>query len=210
MTYLTGTTSLGTEISINRSFLDADLRITTGDVEYHQFCGYGGGVKCVYPGLADAAAIRANHSRMDLPGTGPGSVDGNPVRREIDEVGRMARVNFNISIAMDAEHRIVAVRAGDPDLSFRQACRFIDKMYAVEVPRRADIRRTSICTSRRRPSKRRPGSLSREETCWSRPAARKVIDSARLPDLPPTGPVGLQHHGDPVQFRKMFIKPLDL
>jgi len=27
----------------------------------------------------------------------------------------------------------VAVCAGDPDLSFRQACRFIDKMYVVDV-----------------------------------------------------------------------------
>lgn len=134
-----GTTSLGTAISVNRSFMDADLRITTGDVEYHQFCGYGGGVKCVYPGLADAAAIRTNHSRMDLPGTGPGRIDGNPVREEINEVGRMARVDFNLSVAMDAEHRIVAVRAGDPDASFRQACRFVDDMYAVDVPRRADL-----------------------------------------------------------------------
>ncbi len=134
-----GTTSLGTEISVNRSFLEADLKVTTGDVEYHQFCGYGGGVKCVYPGLADAAAIRMNHSRMDLPGTGPGSIDGNPVREEINEVGRMAGVDFNVSVAMDAEHRIVAVRAGDPDLSFRQACRFIDEMYLIELPRRADL-----------------------------------------------------------------------
>jgi len=134
-----GATSLGTEISLNRSFLEADLRITTGDVEYHQFCGYGGGVKCVYPGLADAAAIRANHARMDLPGTGPGRLDGNPVRREIEEVGRMAEVRFNVSVALDAEHRLVAVRAGDPHLSFRAACRFIDEMYAVEVPRRADL-----------------------------------------------------------------------
>ncbi len=134
-----GTTSLGTEISVNRSFMEADLKITTGDVEYHQFCGYGGGVKCVYPGLADAAAIRANHSRMDLPGTGPGRIDGNPVREEVNEVGRMANVDFNVSVAMDAEHRIVAVRAGDPDLSFRQACLFVDEMYAVDVPRRADL-----------------------------------------------------------------------
>ncbi len=36
----------------------------------------------------------------------------------------------------------------------------------------------------------------------------KVIDAARLPDLPLTGPIGLQHHGDPVQFRQIFIKPL--
>ena len=134
-----GTTTLGTAISVNRSFMEADLRITTGDVEYHQFCGYGGGVKCIYPGLADAAAIRTNHSRMDLPGTGPGRIDGNPVREEINEVGRMARVDFNLSVAMDAQHRIVAVRAGDPDASFRQACRFVDEMYAVDVPQRADL-----------------------------------------------------------------------
>jgi len=134
-----GTTSLGTEISVNRSFMEADFRITTGDVEYHQFCGYGGGAKCVYPGLADAAAIRTNHSRMDLPGTGPGRIDGNPVREEINEVGRMAKIGFNVSVAMDESHRIVAVRAGDPDQSFRQACQFVDEMYVVEVPRRADL-----------------------------------------------------------------------
>ncbi len=134
-----GTTSLGTEISLNRAFMKADLRIITGDVEYHQFCGYGGGAKCVYPGMADAVAIRANHSRMDLPGTGPGRLDGNPVREEVDEVGRMAQVDFGVSVAMDASHRIIAARAGDPDLAFREASRFVDEMYSIEVPCRADL-----------------------------------------------------------------------
>jgi hypothetical protein len=35
-----------------------------------------------------------------------------------------------------------------------------------------------------------------------------VVDVA-LPDLPATGPIGLQHHGDPVQFRRIFVKRLD-
>jgi nickel-dependent lactate racemase len=134
-----GNTTPGTAVSINRSFMEADLKITTGDVEYHQFVGYGGGVKCVFPGLADAEAIQANHARMSLPGTGAGRIDGNPARGEIDEVGRMAGVDFNLSVIMDAEHRIVAARAGDPDRSFRQACELIDRMYEVEVPRRAEL-----------------------------------------------------------------------
>ncbi len=134
-----GRTSLGTELSINRTFLEAQLKITTGDVEYHQFCGYGGGAKCVYPGLADAAAIRANHSRMDLPGTVAGRIEGNPVREEIDEAGRMAGLDYNLSVALDAAHRIVAARAGDPRGSFRQACRFVDRMYEVAVSRPADL-----------------------------------------------------------------------
>ena len=138
LTFL-GRTKLGTEISVNRTFLEAELKITTGDVEYHQFCGYGGGAKGIYPGLADAAAIRANHSRMDLPGTGAGRIDGNPVREEIDEVGRLAGLDYNLSVAMDADHQIVAARAGDPDGSFREACRFVDDMYQVDVPRRADL-----------------------------------------------------------------------
>ncbi|MEW6359670.1 MAG: nickel-dependent lactate racemase [Planctomycetota bacterium] len=134
-----GTTRLGTEIAVNKTFMQAEFKILTGDVEYHQFCGYGGGAKCVYPGMASADAIRMNHSRMDLPGTGPGRIAGNPVREEINEVGRMARVDYNLSVALDAEHRIVAARAGDPDLSFREACRFIDEMYLVEIPGRADL-----------------------------------------------------------------------
>jgi hypothetical protein len=34
----------------------------------------------------------------------------------------------------------------------------------------------------------------------------RVIDAARLPCVPKSGPIGLQHHGDTVQFRRIWIK----
>lgn len=37
---------------------------------------------------------------------------------------------------------------------------------------------------------------------------KKVIDNAQLPDLPATGPVGLQHHGSPLDFANIWIKEL--
>src|SRR5262249_14490896 len=36
-----------------------------------------------------------------------------------------------------------------------------------------------------------------------------VIDNVRLPGIPARGPIGLQHHGDPVQFTNLFIKELE-
>jgi hypothetical protein len=37
---------------------------------------------------------------------------------------------------------------------------------------------------------------------------KTVIDQAELPGMPVKGPVGLQHHGDPVQFANIYIKEL--
>ena len=36
-----------------------------------------------------------------------------------------------------------------------------------------------------------------------------VIDRAQLPAVPAAGPLGLQHHGDPVQFRNLFLRKLE-
>ena len=38
---------------------------------------------------------------------------------------------------------------------------------------------------------------------------KTVIREARLPGLPERGPIGLQHHGDHVQFANIYIKELD-
>ncbi|MCP5111514.1 MAG: nickel-dependent lactate racemase, partial [bacterium] len=134
-----GTTSLGIEIQINRTFAEAELKVLTGDVEHHQFCGYSGGAKSIYPGLANADAIRQNHSRMDLPGTGPGTLDENPVRREIDEVGRMAGIDFLLAVVLNGEHQIVSVHAGNWLRAFRNACPEVDSIYRVSLPGQADL-----------------------------------------------------------------------
>ena len=59
-----GTTSRGTPLEVFRPYLDADLRICTGNIEYHYFAGYSGGAKAVMPGICSYARHPPNHSMM--------------------------------------------------------------------------------------------------------------------------------------------------
>src|SRR5262249_27645211 len=36
-----------------------------------------------------------------------------------------------------------------------------------------------------------------------------VIENAQLPGIPARGTIGLQHHGDPIQFANLYIRELD-
>ena len=134
-----GCTYLGQEVLINRRFMEADLKLLTGDVEYHQFCGYGGGAKSVYPGLADAASISHNHSMMEMDGTGPGQIEGNPIRDEIEQVGRMAGIDFILNVVMNSRKEVVRAFAGHPFGAFREGARLVDQMYRVKADRTADL-----------------------------------------------------------------------
>ena len=97
------------------------------------------GPKSVYPGLADSESIRRNHSRMDLPGTGPGLLDENPVRREIDEVGEMAGIDFLLAVVLNSEHQIVSIHAGHWLRAFKKACPQVDRIYRASLPALADL-----------------------------------------------------------------------
>jgi hypothetical protein len=37
---------------------------------------------------------------------------------------------------------------------------------------------------------------------------QRVIENAQLPEVPKRGPIGLQHHGDPIQFANLFVREL--
>ncbi|MFH0965239.1 MAG: nickel-dependent lactate racemase [Planctomycetota bacterium] len=134
-----GRTFLGQEIRVNRTFLEAELKVLTGDVEYHQFCGYGGGAKSVYPGLADADSIAHNHSMMEVKGAGPGRIEGNPVRQEIEEVGRLAGVDFALNVVMNSKKEVVRAYAGEASGVVVRAARLVDEMYRVPVEKAVDL-----------------------------------------------------------------------
>lgn len=134
-----GTTRGGSELVLNRAVVEADLRILTGDIEFHQFVGYGGGAKSVLPGICDAESVRRTHARMEEPGTGPGRLEGNPVRMEIEEAADLLGVDFMLNVVLNGSHEVVQAFAGDVHEAFRAGTRIVDAMYKAPVADRYDV-----------------------------------------------------------------------
>ena len=133
-----GTTSTGVPVFLNRVFMDADVRITTGFVEPHFFAGFSGGPKMVAPGLAGLETVLVLHDaeRIAHPNATWGITEGNPIHDDVREIARMVGVDFSVDVTLNREQKITAVFAGDLFVEHRAACEAAmrDAMRAVESP----------------------------------------------------------------------------
>jgi len=134
-----GTTSRGTPVDIFRVVAEADKRICVGNIEYHYFAGYSGGMKAIMPGVSTRKAIQANHSAMVKNEARAGAIDDNPVRQDIEEVAKFLPVHFIVNVVLDERKNIVYAVAGHPVEAHRSGCRFLDNLYKVNIPEKADI-----------------------------------------------------------------------
>ena len=134
-----GTTAAGTPVDITRVVAEAGRRICLGNIEYHYFAGYSGGVKAIMPGVSTRAAIQANHSKMILPEARAGALDGNPLRMDIEEAGAICGVDFILNVVLGEHKEILRAVAGHPVKAHRAGCAFLDALYLKELPRAADI-----------------------------------------------------------------------
>jgi len=134
-----GSTSRGTRLEVFKPYLDADLRICTGNIEYHYFAGFSGGAKAVVPGLCSYAAIRDNHSMMLAPTARAGVLEGNPVREDIDEAGGLIGVEYIFNVVLDEQKRIIRAVAGHCLEAHREGVRFYDERCDLKVDQTADV-----------------------------------------------------------------------
>ena len=134
-----GVTSRGTPVDITRSVAEADFRICTGNIEFHYFAGYSGGAKAIMPGASTPAAIQANHRMMIDPDARTGKLDGNPIREDIEEAGKICGIDYILNVVLDEHKHIVYAVAGDAVAAHRIGCAYLDRMYRKSIPEKADI-----------------------------------------------------------------------
>jgi nickel-dependent lactate racemase len=136
-----GRTSTGVPVYLNRDFLQADIRITTGFVEPHFFAGFSGGPKMVAPGLAGLETVMMLHDayRIGHPNATWGVTEGNPVHDDVREIARMVGVHFAIDVTLNREQQITAAFAGNILEQHRAACLYARDTAMRAVPQPFDV-----------------------------------------------------------------------
>jgi nickel-dependent lactate racemase len=133
-----GKTKTDVPVHLNRAWMNADIKITTGFVEPHFFAGFSGGPKMVAPGLAGLETVLVLHDarRIAHPNATWGITEGNPIHDDVREIAGMAGVDFAVDVTLNRDQRITGVFAGDLLVEHRAACQAAkrDAMRAVESP----------------------------------------------------------------------------
>jgi nickel-dependent lactate racemase len=132
-------TSRGNRVTINRRFVEADLRVVVGNIEPHQFMGFSGGAKSACIGLAGYETITRNHAQMNDPDAVIGTLTGNPVREEVEEMADLVRVDLALNAVLNDHKELVRVFAGAPGAVMRAGVPAVLELYEVSVPARFDL-----------------------------------------------------------------------
>jgi lactate racemase len=140
-----GITESGTPVYIDDRFAEADLHITLGFIEPHLMLGYSGGRKLIAPGLAAQETIKVLHSPkfMRDARSVEGSIEDNPLHRELLEIARMARHDFILDVALARDRSIAAVFAGDPERAHRSGVEFVSGVLLETLEEPVDAAITS-------------------------------------------------------------------
>lgn len=134
----------GVPVRINRHWVEADVRITTGFVEPHFFAGFSGGPKMVVPGLAGLETVLTLHNarRIGHANATWGVCEGNPVHDDVRAVvNAVGNVDFSVDVVLNREQQIVDAFAGElfamhktaRDAARRLAMRPVPQLFDVVV-----------------------------------------------------------------------------
>jgi nickel-dependent lactate racemase len=140
-----GTTPNGVPAYIDRRYVRADLKITTGLIEPHLMAGYSGGRKVICPGIAALETVKVWHGPrfLEHPKADCGVVASNPVHEENTRIAQMAGCDFIVNVCIDGQRRITWVGAGDMIQAWEAGVRFVEDVVRVPVPEPVDVVVTS-------------------------------------------------------------------
>jgi nickel-dependent lactate racemase len=132
------TSTRGTVVKLDRSFVQADLKIATGLVEPHFMAGYSGGRKVIAPGVAHAETITTFHSSrfMADPAAVACNIKNNPLHEEQVEIVDLIGGAMGLNTVLDEHRQLSFVNFGEIITSHDRAIEFVRQYCEVKVPRK--------------------------------------------------------------------------
>jgi hypothetical protein len=135
-----GTTTFGTPVLVNASYMASDLKLSLGMLAPHSYAGFSGGGKIVLPGLSSWETVLANHKPANAKLSGlTGQVAGNTRREEIDEAARLTGLEFSINVVSNEQGETAGLFAGEVSAAFAAGAQFASQVYATDLPVGADV-----------------------------------------------------------------------
>jgi len=145
MHYDLGVSPNGVPIRLDKTYCDADLKLTVGLIEPHFMAGYSGGRKLVMPGVAAFSAIQRWHCPkfLEHPNATMGIVAGNPVHEETLAIVKTLPPDLICDVTLNAQNEITGVFAGDLEQAWLAGVAYAAQHVRVPCPEPADIVVTS-------------------------------------------------------------------
>ncbi len=114
----------GGSLRLNKLVQWADLVVAEGLIEPHFFAGFSGGRKSILPGVAAKETVLYNHNAKFLasPLARQGNMTGNPIHRDMLYAAKAAKLRFILNVLIDADKRVIAAVAGEPEKAHTQGC----------------------------------------------------------------------------------------
>ena len=136
-----GVMGKGVPVQLNRAWVEADVRVTTGFVEPHLFAGFSGGPKLVAPGLAGMRTTLVLHDaeRISDPAATWALLEGNPIHDDIRAIAAGTGVDFACDVVLNRRHEVVAAFAGELFAMHAAATAEARKLSMRPVPNRFDV-----------------------------------------------------------------------
>ena len=118
-----GNTSLGVPVFVNRDLMGCQVRIAAGMITPRGGM-FGGGAKLLIPGACGQQTILLNHRH----------VHGEAFRPHLDEVARMAGLDYVVNPLLNERLDIMGLVAGDVTAAFERGCQMGAELYGTPMP----------------------------------------------------------------------------
>ena len=125
---------------INKDFIESDFKIGISTVMPHQFAGFSGGAKLIFPGLADISSIYRSHwAALIGNDCRIGEIEENPFRKQAEKVVKKIGLDLSIDAVVNSKREIAGIFIGDVIIAHRRAIEFARSIYSTQVAVELDV-----------------------------------------------------------------------